>query len=80
MSSLLWLVFAVLLVLWLVGYAVNWGAFIWVLLLFALVALVVNLVTGTRRGRWYAGRAWMRAASSHFASGKGHSPVSCQIS
>jgi hypothetical protein len=53
MSSLLWLVFAVLLVLWLVGYAVNWGAFIWVLLLFALVALVANLVTGTRRGRWY---------------------------
>jgi hypothetical protein len=47
------LVFAVLLVLWLVGYAVNWGAFIWVLLLFALVALVVNLVSGTRPGRWY---------------------------
>ena len=52
-TSLLWLVFAVLLVLWLVGYAVNWGAFIWVLLLFALVALVANLITGTRRGRWY---------------------------
>jgi hypothetical protein len=53
MSSLLWLVFAIMLVLWLVGYAVNWGAFIWVLLLFALVALVANLVTGARRGRLY---------------------------
>ncbi len=53
MTSLLWLVFAVLLVLWLVGYAVNWGAFIWVLLAFALVALLVNLVNGSRSGRWY---------------------------
>ncbi|MFA7296425.1 MAG: hypothetical protein WC211_04460 [Dehalococcoidia bacterium] len=53
MTSLLWLVFAVLLVLWLVGYAVNWGAFIWVLLALALVALIANLVTGSRTGRWY---------------------------
>ncbi|MEX0750838.1 MAG: DUF5670 family protein [Dehalococcoidia bacterium] len=53
MASLLWLVFAVLLVLWLVGFAVNWGAFIWVLLIAALVMLVVNLVSGTRTGRWY---------------------------
>jgi len=53
MASLLWLVFIVLLVLWLVGFAVNWGAFIWVLLIAALVALVVNLFSGTRTGRWY---------------------------
>jgi len=53
MASVLWLVFVVLLVLWLVGFAVNWGAFIWILLLAALVALVVNLVTATRTGRWY---------------------------
>jgi hypothetical protein len=53
MASLLWLVFLVLLVLWLVGFAVNWGAFIWVLLIAALVALVINLVTASRSGRWY---------------------------
>ncbi len=53
MASLLWLVFAVLLVLWLVGFAVNWGAFIWVLLIAALVALAANLISGTRTGRWY---------------------------
>lgn len=53
MASLLWLAFVVLLVLWLVGYAVNWGAFIWVLLAFALVALIVNLVNGSRTGHWY---------------------------
>lgn len=53
MASLLWVVFAVLLVLWLIGFAVNWGAFIWILLIAALVALVVNLASGTRTGRWY---------------------------
>ncbi len=30
-GCLLWVVFVVLLVLWLIGFAVNWGAFIWVL-------------------------------------------------
>ena len=53
MASMLWLVFAVLLILWLVGFAVNWGAFIWILLIAALVALAVNLVTASRNGRWY---------------------------
>lgn len=53
MVSLLWLVFAVLLVLWLVGFAVNWGAFIWVLLIAALAVLLVNLFAGSRTGRWY---------------------------
>lgn len=53
MASLLWLLFFVLLVLWLVGFAVNWGAFIWLLLIAALVALVVNLVSASRTGHWY---------------------------
>jgi hypothetical protein len=53
MASLLWLIFFVLLVLWLVGFAVNWGAFVWLLLIAALVALVINLVQGSRSGRWY---------------------------
>jgi hypothetical protein len=53
MLGLLWLVFLVLLVLWLVGVAVNWGAFIWVLLIAALAVLIFNLFTGYRAGRWY---------------------------
>jgi hypothetical protein len=52
-ASLLWLVFLVLLILWLVGFAVNWGAFIWILLIGALVVLTLNVVSGTRTGRWY---------------------------
>ena len=53
MASILWLIFAVLLVLWLVGFAVNWGAFIWLLLIAALVVLIINVAGGARRGRWY---------------------------
>jgi len=53
MVSLLWLLFVVLLLLWLVGFAVNWGAFIWILLIGALVVLMLNLVAGSRTGRWY---------------------------
>ena len=53
MVSLFWLIFVVLLVLWLVGFAVNWGAFIWLLLVAAAIVLVVNLLTGSRTGRWY---------------------------
>jgi len=52
-TSLLWLIFAVLLVLWLIGFAVNWGAFIWILLIGALVVLAVNVLSGSRSGRWY---------------------------
>jgi hypothetical protein len=53
MVSLLWLIFAVLLILWLVGFAVNWGAFIWILLIAALVVLILNLFSASRTGRWY---------------------------
>ena len=44
MTGILWMVFLVLLVLWLVGFAVNWGAFIWLLLLVAIVALLINVI------------------------------------
>jgi len=53
MFSLLWVAFLVLLVLWLIGFAVNWGAFVWVLLVVALIVLLFNVLAGTRRGRWY---------------------------
>ena len=53
MVSLLWLVFVILLVLWLVGYSVAWGAFINILLIAAVVILVINVIGGIRTGRWY---------------------------
>ena len=53
MASRLWLLVLVLIVLWLVGFAVDWGAVAWVLLVAALVVLVFNLLAARRRGRWY---------------------------
>ena len=53
MASLLWALFVILLILWLVGFAVNWGAFVWLLLVIALAVLLYNLLTGRRTGRWY---------------------------
>ena len=53
MVSILWLVFAVLLVLWLVGYSVAWGAIINVLLIAALAILILNVISAVRTGRWY---------------------------
>ena len=44
MTGILWLIFIVLLVLWLIGFAVNWGAFINLLLIAAVVILVMNVV------------------------------------
>jgi hypothetical protein len=41
-------VFVVLLVLWLVGVAVNWGAFIWLLLVAGIFVLAANLIRAAR--------------------------------
>jgi len=53
MLSLLWAVFLILVVLWVVGFAVNWGSFMWLLLVAAVIVLASNLMIGSRRGRWY---------------------------
>lgn len=53
MLSLIWVVFLILLVLWIIGFAVNWGAFIWILLILAIIALIFGIFTGGRSGRWY---------------------------
>ncbi|HTF45178.1 MAG TPA: lmo0937 family membrane protein [Terriglobales bacterium] len=46
---MLWTVFAVLLVLWLLGFSLHVaGGLIHLLLVVALVVLVVNLLTGNR--------------------------------
>jgi hypothetical protein len=46
----LWTIFMVLLVLWLLGLLSSYtlGGFIHILLVFALVALIIQLVTGRR--------------------------------
>jgi hypothetical protein len=48
-ALMLWTVFAVLLVLWLLGFSLHIaGGLIHLLLVVALVVLVVNLLTGNR--------------------------------
>ena len=46
MAALLWTITIVLFVLWLVGFSVSWGSWIWFLLVLAAISLVVNLVLG----------------------------------
>ena len=45
MVSLLWMITVVLLLLWLLGFAVNIGAWINFLLIVALVLVVFNLIS-----------------------------------
>jgi hypothetical protein len=47
---MLWIIFAILLIAWLLGLVGTYqiGAFLWLLLLAALVVLVIQLVTGRR--------------------------------
>jgi hypothetical protein len=46
---MLWIIFAILVVLWGVGFALHVaGALIHILLVFALITLVIQLVTGRR--------------------------------
>jgi len=46
---MLWTIFAVLLILWLLGFAMSiGGSLIHLLLVVALIVLVINLVTGRR--------------------------------
>ena len=53
MAGILWTVFLVLLVLWLIGFAVNWGAFIWILLVAAIVTLLISIIGSITRPHWY---------------------------
>lgn len=47
---MLWTLFAILLIAWLLGLVGTYqiGAFVWLLLVAALVVLVIQLVTGRR--------------------------------
>ena len=47
---MLWTIFAILLVLWLLGLVSSYtlGGFIHILLLIALVVLVINIISGRR--------------------------------
>lgn len=48
---MLWTIFAVVLILWLLGFSFHiGGGLIHLLLVVALIVLVFNLITGRRRG------------------------------
>ena len=48
---MLWTIFVILLVLWLLGFSFHIaGGLIHILLVVALIVLVFNLLTGSRRG------------------------------
>lgn len=47
---MLWMIFAVVLILWLIGFSLHLGGgLIHLLLVFALIVLVFNLISGRRR-------------------------------
>jgi hypothetical protein len=44
---MLWTVFIILLVLWLIGaFALNWGSFVHILLVIAVIVLIIRLLQG----------------------------------
>ena len=50
LANLLWVVVAILVILWLLGWLVwNLGAFIHILIVIAVIVLLYNLLVGTRR-------------------------------
>ena len=48
MSTILWFIVIALFVLWLVGLGVNWGSWLWVFFIVAVILLLFNLFTGRR--------------------------------
>jgi uncharacterized membrane protein YtjA (UPF0391 family) len=50
-NQMLWTIFVIVLVLWILGFSFHIaGGLIHILLVIALIILVINLVTGRRRG------------------------------
>ena len=50
MVSLLWAITVLLVVLWVLGFAVNIGAWVHFLLVLAAIMLIFNILSGTARG------------------------------
>jgi hypothetical protein len=50
MSNLLWAIAAILIVMWLLGFALNFtlGGLIHILLVLAIIAVLVRIITGRR--------------------------------
>lgn len=48
MYTLLWVIIVALFVLWLIGLGVNWGSWLWILFVVAVILLLFNLFTGRR--------------------------------
>lgn len=50
MVSLLWMITVLLVVLWVLGFAVNIGSWIHFLIVIAVIVLVFNLISGASHG------------------------------
>ena len=48
MGNLLWIVIAILLILWLGGFAFHFGSWVHLLLVIAVIVLIFQLITGRR--------------------------------
>lgn len=46
MNAIVWVLILVLFVLWLVGLGVNWGNWLWIFFIVAVVLLLYNIFTG----------------------------------
>jgi hypothetical protein len=54
MLSLLWVIVLIFVALWLLGLTtLHLGTIVWLFLVIAVIALVFNLFSGSRSGRWY---------------------------
>ena len=51
MAGLRWLLVVLLLAVWLIGVSANWGMIVWALLGAAIVVVLLNIMTVTRRSR-----------------------------
>jgi hypothetical protein len=46
MNAVIWIIILALFVLWLVGLAVNWGSWLWIFFIVAVILLLFNIFTG----------------------------------
>lgn len=56
LMRVLWIAFAVFLILWIVGLALTWGGWVWVFFALLIIALALNIMAilgrGARRPRF----------------------------
>jgi hypothetical protein len=48
MLGLIWTILVILFILWIVGLAIHWSSWIWILFVVAVILLLYNLFVGNR--------------------------------